>query len=115
MRLARDAAAHGWDISVELAAHRLERARPRTWLEADLTMAAIHAWICGRRRFAVPVTDPAGSALAERLPGTPVVRASARRILLGRTAVLAGIEQAIEQPSAESAQAPEPDDVPALA
>ena len=73
MRLARSARDHGWDIDAGLADKRLERARPNTWLEACITLNAVHAWLCGRPRFAVVVTGHAGLELARRLPETPIV------------------------------------------
>jgi hypothetical protein len=109
MHMARVARACGWSIPVGLAAKRLERERPRTWLDACLTLAAIHAWLCGRTRFVVAVAGPAGLDLARRLPDVPVVVAS-RRQLLRPERVFGRIEALLDEQRTEGAPAGEQDD-----
>jgi glycosyl transferase family 2 len=123
MRLARSAAVHGWDIDLELAARRLEHERPRTWLEACLALHAIHAWLSGRRRFAVAVAGPPGLELIRRLPRPPVVavggdhlssrialRFRPSRLLLRPGSAAAQLQQLIYQPGMGEARAHEPTD-----
>lgn len=95
---ARRAAAHGWDVPVELAARRLERERPASVGEACLGMHAVHAWLRGCTRFAVVASGRAAEELARRLPGAPVLvvgRGELARSLPAPGRLIARLEKAL--------------------
>jgi GT2 family glycosyltransferase len=73
LKLARSAHRAGWKISIELAAKRLEQEHPRTWGEAFLLMGAVLAWYEGRAGYVLAVDPDLAAAMAERLPGVPIV------------------------------------------
>jgi hypothetical protein len=73
LQLARSAHRAGWALSTALAAKRLEQEHPRTWGEAFLLMGAVLAWYQGRTGYALAVDPDLAAAMAERLPGVPVV------------------------------------------
>ncbi len=72
-RMARHARSSGWPIPVELAARRLETARPGSWGQSYLALHGVHAWLTGKPLPVVAVAGDAGSGLRKLLPDVPVV------------------------------------------
>jgi hypothetical protein len=82
MRLARSAVRHGWPLSVDVVARRLEHQRCETWGQACLVLHGIYAWAEGKAGFALvaePATEPLFRSIFASLPVLGVDGAVASR------------------------------------